>query len=224
MTAARGSEQGIQVVDITDPRNIHAEGKVSTSRNIFDINFHQMGTNIYALTASERDNNIQIINITVPSAPVRVSTFAPDGSCNTSDGFSPRNVDAIQIGDHHYALVTSQTCDRFVWLNITNATAPALLFTGTDNTLVEANAAKFTDLEDAKAFFFRQIGSKYYAYIAGSSGVQVVNLTDPTNIRGPAGREGGFGNEPHMIMHHQARLQGLHNCIHSLLRLQLNYG
>ena len=201
MTAGRSGDQGFQVLNITDPTNINAAGKVAAFQNIFDVNLHQIGTNIYALTASIGTSGIQIINVTNPSAPTVVATIRQSGAFSNLD--EPRNVDAIQIGDHHYALATSQRDNAFLWINITNVTAPTHLFTGTDNTLVEANKAKFTDLEDAKAFFFRQSGSKYYAYIAGSSGVQIVNLTDPANIR-PAGRDAGFGNEPHMMMHHQA--------------------
>ena len=175
MTGGRAADHGFQVLDITDPTNIHAEGQVAALRNIFDVNFHQIGTNIYALTASQRDDGIQIINITVPSSPTVVATVR-DNSNNFTKLEEVRHVAAIQIGDHHYAMATSFEEDGFEWMNITNVTAPTHVFTGTDNTLTEANKAKFTDLDDAKSFFFRQHGSNYYAYIAGSSGVQIVNL------------------------------------------------
>ena len=202
MTGGRSTDRGFQVLDITDPSNIRVEGNATALQNIFDVNFHQIGTNIYALTASQGTSGIQIINVTNPSAPTVVATIRQSGAFSNLD--EPRNVDAIQIGDHHYALATSQRDNVFLWINITNVTAPTHVFTGTDVQLVGGNAAngRFTDIEDAKAFFFRQHGSNYYAYIAGSSGVQIVNLTNPASPTA-GGRETGFGNEPHMITHHQ---------------------
>ena len=207
MTGGRGSDRGFQVLEITDPTNINAVGNVNGSsigRNILDVNFHQIGTKTYALIASQRDSLIHMIDVTDPTNPTRVSTFTPDSSCNTEDGFAPRAVDAIQMGDHHYALATSQACDRFVWVNITDVTAPTLVFTGNDDSLQPRNAGNgvFTDLDDAKSLFFRQIGSKYYAYIGGSSGIQVVDITNASKPVA-AGREGGLQNEPHAIMHYQ---------------------
>ena len=204
MTAGRGNnDRGFQVIEITDPTNIHAEGKVAAFQNILDVNFHQIGTNIYALTASQHSSGIQIINITVPSSPTVVATVR-DNSNSFTKLAEVSNVAAIQIGDRHYAMATSFRENGFEWMDITNVTGPTHVFTGSDVSLVPANFAngQFTDLEDAGAFFFRQFGSQYYAYIAGSSGVQIVNLTDPTSPTA-AGRELGFLNEPHLLMHYQ---------------------
>ena len=205
MTGGRGNnDRGFQVLEITDPTNIHAEGKVAALQNLNDVNFHQIGTNIYALTASQGGDAIQIINITVPSSPTVVATVR-DNSGNFTKLDDVRNVAAIQIGDRHYAMATSSNENGFEWMDITNVTAPTHVFTGSDASLIPANFANgaFTDLEDAGAFFFRQHGSNYYAYIAGSSGVQIVNLTDPASPTA-AGREKGFANEPHLLVHYQA--------------------
>ena len=206
MTAGRGnSDRGFQVIEITDPTNIHAEGKVAAFQNILDVNFHQIGTNIYALTASQHSSGgIQIINITVPSSPTVVATVR-DNSNNFTKLAEVSNVAAIQIGDRHYAMATSFRENGFEWMDITNVTGPTHVFTGSDVSLVPAHFAngQFTDLEDAGSFFFRQLGSQYYAYIAGSGGVQIVNLTDPASPTA-AGRELSFANEPHLLMHYQA--------------------
>ena len=211
MTGARGTDRGFQVIEITDPTNIHAEGHVngtSIGRNILDVNFHQIDTKTYALIASQRDSRIHMIDVTDPSNPTRVSTTPIPGSCG-GYGFEPRNAAAVQVGDHHYAMATSQTCDRLAWLNITNPANVTVVATVNDGSYVGAiingervSTSTWTDLDDAGDIFFRQLGSKLYAYIIGSSGVQVVDITNASSIN-VAGREGGFGNEPHSFVHYQ---------------------
>ena len=192
------------MLDVTDPTNIHAEGKVSTLRNIWDIDTHQIGTNIYALIAANRDNAIQIINITNPASPAVVATVRDSG--NTKLG-APRDVSAIQIGDYHYAMVASTGEHGFEWINITNATNPTSIFTGSDSDGPRGNAlfrdgTSYPYLNNAISIIFHQNGANLYAYVAGSQGVQVVDITNASNPR-PAGVWGGFGNEPNAIALHQ---------------------
>ena len=209
VTADRAAgSRGIQILDITDPTNIRAAGQLNHTsgstvlRNSIGLDFHQIGTSIYALTTSFQDKGMQITNITDPSNPTAVSRVTyPD----CGDNPNIRGVGAVQIGDYHYAMVLSTGCGKFYWLNITNPASPALVFTGSrssSNDQTNADPTKFTRLNSPIDVHFRQIGSEHFAYIMGADGGQVVDITNQSSPRSE-GRAAGFGNEPRATALHQ---------------------
>ena len=215
MTGSRGSNpgpDGFQVLDVTDPTNIRAAGQLNDTgatalRGNLGLNFHQIGTSIYALTTSYADKGMQITNITDPSNPTAVSKVNYPNCIVGGSSENPgiRNAAAVQIGDHHYAMVLSTDCDKFYWLNITNTTHPTNLFTASISTNTPTNRAddtKFPRLQSPINLFFRQVGSEYFAYIGGADGIQIVDVTNPTALRSE-GFMTGLQNEPRDIKLHQ---------------------
>ena len=212
MVGGRSDDHGFQVLDITDPTNIHSEGTLADTndtvlRNNLGLNFHQIGTSIYALTTSYSEKGMQIINVTDPSNPTAVSkvTYPNCIVAGSSENPGIRDAAAVQIGDHHYAMAVSADCNKFHWINITNTTHPTKLFTGSVSTNTPTHRTddtKFVRLQDPVKLFFRQVDSEHFAYIGGSDAIQIVDVTNPTALRSE-GFMTGLGNEPGGMMLHQ---------------------
>ena len=104
---------GVQIIDITNPASPVATANITDDSDGFgvlegaySVTTTKIGSNHYALVASNGDNGVQIIDITNPASPVATANITDD-----SDGFgvldNPRSVTTTTIGTKHYALVAS---------------------------------------------------------------------------------------------------------------------
>ena len=111
--AASYFDDGIQIIDITDPTSPAAVSAVFDGENDFTkldgayaVTAVAIGSSTYALVASFDDDGIQIIDITDPVSPTAVSAVSDE-----EGGFTELNgayaVTAAAIGGDMYALVAS---------------------------------------------------------------------------------------------------------------------
>ncbi len=183
-------DDGVQIIDITDPAAPTAvasvsEGDTDANNNIFDelgratgITTVQIGASTYALVASRDDNGVQIINITNPASPTAVASVSDgdtDANTNTFDRLAgSTDITTVKIGSSTYALVVANGDSGVQIINITNPASPtAVSSLGTGST--------FDALGGATGITTVQIGASTYALVASfiDDGVQIINITNP---------------------------------------------
>ncbi len=126
-------DNGVQIMDITDPANPLAVASVTDDVDGFDMLYGArgittvtIGDSVYALVAASDDDGVQIIDITDPEFPLAVASVK-DGD---SDGgiFDTLNaaldITTVTIGDSVYALVTSYGDDGVQIIDITDPANP----------------------------------------------------------------------------------------------------
>ena len=124
-------EDGVQIINITDPYNPTAawhitdeDGAFTTLNHPTSIITTTIGSSTYALVTARDDHGVQIIDITDPYEPI-----ARSAAINNSDGFTAlSNVEDVAIttiGSKTYALAISPVGDLKSGVQIIDITAPA---------------------------------------------------------------------------------------------------
>ena len=194
---ASEDDDGIQIIDITDPSSPTAvaaltdgEGGFTELDGAAGITTVKVDDSAYALVASEDDDGVQIIDITDPSNPAAVSSaIYMEGGFMELDGAC--GVAAARIGDSVYALVTGRSGDGVQIINITDPSSPVAVSSVSDG------KDGFTELDGACGIAIANVGSITYALVASEDddGVQIIDVTDPSNptaIAALTDGEGGF--------------------------------
>ncbi len=170
-------DDGIQIVNVTDPDSLNADGRLGNnpSRELDGpraVDIFTIASNTYAIVASDADDGIQIVNVTDPDNPDAVGRLRDSGSRNLDN---TRGVDVFEIGSSTYAAVTSRF-DGIQIVNVTDPTSPTAEGSLDDTTS--------TLLAEARGVDVFEIGSNTYAAVAsdGEDGIQIVNVTDPTSL------------------------------------------
>ena len=182
------ADDGIQIIDITDPTSPAAVASVTDGVGGFDeldgaysVATVEIGGHHYALVAATLDDGVQIINITYPASPAAVASVTDGGT--DSDGntfdelYAPRSIATPTINGTHYALVASSTDDGVQIIDITDPASPAAVASVTDG------VGGFDELEGAFSVTTVEIGGHHYALVAADAddGVQIINITDPAS-------------------------------------------
>ena len=133
----------------------------------------QIGDGHYALVTAERDNGLQIIDITSPKSPTLAASVTSSSNPALRRASS---VATAQIGDGHYALVASEAGHALQIIDITNPKSPTL----------EARVADGSDyptLRGIRSVATAQIGDGHYALVASNldNGLQIIDITNPDN-------------------------------------------
>ena len=177
-------DDGVQIINITNPAAPTAtssitDGESDGSGGTFDeldgasdISIVQIGSDTYALVASQADDGVQIINITNPAAPTAVSSVTDGATFDELDG--AYDITTVTIGQSIYALVASLTDDGIQIINITNPASPTATSSVTDG-------GTFDELDGANGITTVKIGSATYALVASQfdDGIQIINITNP---------------------------------------------
>ena len=131
-----------------------------------------IGNNTYAVVASERDDGIEIIDITDPTSPNPVGRIT-DNSTLALDGAS--GVDTVVIGNNTYAVVGSQIDDGIEIIDITDPTSPNPVGRITDNSTLALDGALGVDTV--------VIGNNTYAIVASQpdNGIEIIDITTPAS-------------------------------------------
>ena len=173
-------DDGVQIIDITDPENPSAVAAITDGADYpglggaWGIATHTIGGSHYALVASQDDNGVQIIDITDPENPSAVAAIT-DGSTYTElDGAS--GIAIHTIGSSHYALVASQDDDGVQIIDITDPENPSAVAAITDG-------STYTELDGAFSITTHTVGSSHYALVAAynDDGVQIIDITTPAS-------------------------------------------
>ena len=201
-----GADNGVQIIDITDPANpapVASFDKgdtvtVGNATKTFDellgaraITTVKIDTSTYALVAAFTDNGVQIINVTNPDLPAPVASF-DDGDIVTVNGTTKtfdtlrgtRTITTVDIDSSTYALVAASNDDGVQIVDITDPAkpVPTASFDDGDTVTVGDTEKTFDELNGARAITTVDIDSSTYALVASfnDDGVQIVDITDPT--------------------------------------------
>jgi len=177
-------DDGVQIIDISDPTAIVAKDSETDGANSFDeldgawgVDTFTIGSSTYAIVASKADNGVQIIDISIPTAIV-----AKDAETDGVNGFDEldgaHGVKTYTIGSSTYAIVVSRDDNGVQIIDITNPSVIVAKDSETDG------ANSFDELDGADDVSTFVIGSSTYAIVVSrdDDGVQIIDITNPSVI------------------------------------------
>ena len=149
------------------------------------------GTRTYAIVAANIDDGVQVFDVTDSTGFFPAGTTAGDGAANTGNatkaatGFElldgAFDVATFKHGGDNYAIVTSDETDSVTVINLAD---PATLLV--TDTMTDGDGA-FLELDGANDVIVTTLFERNYAIVSsnatGASGIQVIDLYDPTNIQ-----------------------------------------
>ena len=183
IVAAGGDDDGVQIIDITNP--IHpspvsavfdGSGGFSALDHARDAEVFTQGGRTYAIVAAGGDDDgVQIIDITNSIHPSPVSAvFDGSGGFGALDGAA--DVEVFTQGGRTYAIAAGGDDDGVQIIDITNPIHPSPV------SAVFDGSGGFSALDAASdAEVFTQGGRTYAIVTAwGDDGVQIMDITPPT--------------------------------------------
>ena len=127
-------DDGIQIIDITDPSNPTPVASISDGEGGFEelagaryVTAATIGSSTYALVSASADDGVQIINVTTPSSPAPAAHISDAAGLVLRD---PRGIAIFTIDSSTYALVASHHAG-FQILDITDPSSPVPVATHT---------------------------------------------------------------------------------------------
>ena len=175
-------DNGVQIIDISDPENIVAKDSATDGAGGFDelsgafgVDTFVIDSSTYAIVASGTDDGVQIIDISDPENIVAKDS-ATDGAGGFDELNDARGVDVFTIDSSTststYAIVASYDDDAVQIIDISDPEN----IVATDAETDEANG--FDELNGARGVETFIINSVVYAIVAGNidDGVQMVEL------------------------------------------------
>ena len=175
------SDNGIQIIDLTDPANPSAVSSATDGRDgldelagATDVATFTIAGRTYAVVAAFSDNGIQIIDLTDPARPSAVASLSDTANTKLAgaDG-----VATFAIAGRTYAVVSASTDDAVQVINLTDPANPSAVSSATDG------KDGFDELNGASGMATFTIAGRTYAVVAANSdhGIQIIDLTDPAN-------------------------------------------
>ena len=172
-------DDGVQILDITDPSNVTetdsiAHGGAINLDGAWDIATFTSGSSTYAaVTASMGDGGVQILDITDPSAITAAGNITDTPSLEL-DGAN--GIAVFESGDSTYAAVAAYNDNGVQILDITDPSAITAAGNITDTPALE--------LLGASGIAVFESGGSTYAAVASyfDDGVQILDITDPSAI------------------------------------------
>ena len=173
---AAGTDSGVQILNITDPRNIAAAGSTADRDDAelggaWGIATFTSGGSTYAAVAAFNGNAVQILDVTEPSNVFPAGSIA-GGALKLN---SPRGIAIFNSTGGTYAAVAASGSNGVQILNVTDP------YSITAAGSIAGGALKLSGARGIATF---TSGGDTYAAVAasGSKGVQILNVTDPTSI------------------------------------------
>ena len=179
-------DDGVQILNVTDPSNITAVGSITDDgtntddlelNGAYGITTFKSGGHIYAAVAAYDDDGVQILNVTDPSNITAAGSITDDGT-NTDDLElnGARGITTFESGGHIYAAVAAFEDDGIQILDVTNP--PSITAAGS---ITNAGVLKLNGAYGITTF--NASGHIYAAVTADiDDGVQILNVTDPSRI------------------------------------------
>ena len=178
VAVASSSDDGVQILDVTDPSAITAAGSITDTDTLEldgarGIATFESGGHAYAAVTASDDDGVQILNVTDPSAITAAGSIT-DTDTLELDG--ARGIATFESGGSTYVAVASSSDDGVQILDVTDPSA-----------ITAAGSITDTDtLELAGARGIATFESDTHAYAAVTAftddGVQILNVTDPSAI------------------------------------------
>ncbi len=117
-------DNGINMVNVTDPSNIRSIGRLQDNSTYALSNpagvaiFQRDGTN-YAAVASIANHGVQIVDLSDPTSPARLDSITADGNTLLRESFGIKTYDTHD-GNYTYAVVTARQDNAVQILNLTD--------------------------------------------------------------------------------------------------------
>jgi len=174
---ASSSDDGLQIVDITDPDSPAAAGGTADSGDpngreldgAFDVAVFERGGMTYAAVTANDDDGIAIVDVSNPLRPAQVGRLRDTGELRLG---GPTGIDAFRIGAYSYVAVASDE-DAIQIVNVTDPRRPA-----DAGKLTENKNLVLTNTNDVKVF---KHGYSTYAVVTSfaEDGIQMVSIRHP---------------------------------------------
>jgi len=187
------ADDAVQMIDISDPYDplpVENGGIIDVSKGgmftglngAHSITTITDGGNTYALVTSYYGDAVQIIDITIPSAPTAVSAIFdnnvdhPDSLFTELEGAA--GITTVTIGTHTYALVAADYDDGVQIIDITNLHSPMPVANG----ILVDETNGFTGLIGPTGITTVTIDYITYALVTGhyDDAVQIIDITIPS--------------------------------------------
>ncbi len=182
VVAAR-DDDGVQIIDITDPTTPVPTVAVADGRSgfivldgAFGVDIVEISGRVYAIITAQHGDGVQMIDITDPTLPIPTAAAVDDW-----DGFTKLDgatgVDTVEISGRVYAVVAARDDDGVQIIDITDPATMAPVVTIADG------AYAFTELDGATDVEIAEISGRVYAVVAArvDDGVQIIDITNPSN-------------------------------------------
>ena len=187
-------DNGVQILNITDPSSITAAGNINGTSNTNGlvlagaeaIAIFESGNHTYAAVASYTDSGVQILNITNPYNITAAGNITDSDNGLALGGAA--GITTFESGNHTYAAVASYTDSGVQILDVTNPynITAAGNITGTSDTngLVLAGATGITTFESGGYIYLAVASNKDSGVQIISSGITRPDTTPPVVIVG----------------------------------------
>ena len=171
-------DDGVQILDVTDPYDIAAAGSIGDTRTLelsgaSDVATFTSGGRTYAAVAAYWDDGVQILDVTNPSAVTAAGSIG-DTAALELDG--AHDIATFTSGGRAYAAVAAYWDDGVQILDVTDPSAITAAGSITDDAALE--------LDGAEGITVFESGGRTYAAVASvvDDGVQMLDITDPSDI------------------------------------------
>ena len=174
---ASGLANTIQIIDITDttgPTSVIRDGEGGFDLDLPEgVDIAHIGDRIYLAVSSFFGDNVQIIDITMPTDPKAVSTIQGGG-----EGYEmmvyPVDLDTIQVGDRAILVVGSYQRNSITMIDVTDPYNPSPV-----STAVGSSGFFLREVESISTI---DAGSGVFVAVANNAdSVHLVDITDPAN-------------------------------------------
>ena len=176
-------DNGVQILDVTDPSAVTAAGGITDTATLelagaTGIAIFESGGRTYAAVASYVDDGVQILDVTDPSA-VTAAGGITDTAALVLDGAS--GIAIFNSGGGTYAAVAAYDDSGVQILDVTDPSNVTAAGGITDTATLE--------LAGAEGIAVFESGGGTYAAVAAydDSGVQILDVTDPSNVTAAGG-------------------------------------
>ena len=180
---AANADDGVQIIELTDPASPTAVSSVTDGVGGFDeldgprgVDTFTIAGRTYAAVAANADDGVQIIELTDPASPTAVSSAADGmGGFDVLDG--AQFVDTFTIAGRTYVAVTAYTDDGVQIIEITDPASPTAVSSAADG------VGGFDELDGPRGVDTFTIAGRTYAMVVAcvDDGVQIIELTDPAS-------------------------------------------
>ena len=196
--ASSGMDDGIQIINFTDPAAPSAvasvfdgEGGFVALDGVRDTATFRTDGRHYVLAAGAVDDAIQVADVTNPAAPSAVAAvFDGTGGFDSLNGV--HDIEIIYAQDSVYALAASVVDDAIQVADVTNPAAPSAVATMRDG------VNGFVALDGVRNMDVVRIDGMLYAVAVGSAddAVQIINVTNPAAPSAVAAVGGASADTP----------------------------
>ena len=182
-TVWNNDDNGVQIMDITDPANpvpvsavFDGSGGFDALAGANDVVVFGSGDRTYAVVAAWNDNAVQIMDVTDPARPVPVSAVF-DGSGGFDALAGANDMAVFRSGDRTYIIVVAYDDNGFQIMDVTDPARPTPVSAARDG------VGGFTTLDGAHDVAVFGSGNRTYAIVTGDNddGVQIMDVTDPAS-------------------------------------------